>query len=55
MFWAIIYLTIALLAGLFAFGGFAAASAGAAQALFVVFLLLGLATAVAQTRNTTRK
>ncbi|CUH31789.1 Small integral membrane protein [Jannaschia seosinensis] len=45
MYWAVVFISISLLAGVFAFGGFAAASAGAAEILFVVFLALGLISA----------
>ena len=41
--WAITFLVIALLAALFGFGGVATAWAGAAQILFVVFLVLFVA------------
>jgi len=38
--WAIGFFIIALVAGLFGFGGIASASAGMAQILFVIFLVL---------------
>jgi uncharacterized membrane protein YtjA (UPF0391 family) len=38
--WALIFLVVALIAGTFGFGGFATASAGIAQLLFVVFFFL---------------
>jgi len=38
--WALIFLVVALVAGLLGFGGVAGASAGIAQALFYIFLLL---------------
>ncbi len=41
--WAIVFLSVASLSGLFAFAGIAAASAGIAQILFQLFLLLAVA------------
>ena len=38
--WALGFLVLALIAALFGFGGIASASAGIAQILFVVFLIL---------------
>lgn len=38
--WALTFLGIALIAGIFGFGGIASASAGIAQILFVIFLVL---------------
>lgn len=38
--WSILFLVLALIAGLFGFGGLASASAGIAKILFFVFLLL---------------
>ncbi len=38
--WALIFLVVALVAAVFGFGGVASASAGIAQILFFVFLLL---------------
>jgi uncharacterized membrane protein YtjA (UPF0391 family) len=38
--WAITFLIIALIAAVFGFGGIAAASAGIAKFLFVLFLVL---------------
>ncbi|MCL3880736.1 DUF1328 domain-containing protein [Marivita sp. GX14005] len=40
LYWAVIFLVIALIAALFGFGGIASASAGIAQILFYVFLAL---------------
>lgn len=37
---ALVFLVIALIAALFGFGGVASASAGIAQALFFIFILL---------------
>ena len=38
--WAITFLVVALIAGLFGFGGIASASVGIAQILFFVFIAL---------------
>ncbi|GIT92034.1 hypothetical protein JANAI62_24910 [Jannaschia pagri] len=38
--WAATFLAIAVISGLFAFGGIASASAGIAQILFVIFMTL---------------
>ncbi len=40
LYWAFIFLCVALIAAVFGFGGIATASAGVAQTLFFVFLLL---------------
>lgn len=40
LYWAAIFLTIALIAAVFGFGGIASASVGIAQILFFVFLVL---------------
>lgn len=40
LYWAAVFLVIALVAALFGFGGLAEASAGIAQILFVIFLIL---------------
>ncbi len=37
--WALMFLLVALVAGLFGFGGLASASVGIAQVLFFIFLL----------------
>ena len=42
LYWTLIFLGIALLAGLFGFGGVASASAGITKILFVIFLALFL-------------
>ncbi|MDZ4768012.1 MAG: DUF1328 domain-containing protein [Chloroflexota bacterium] len=44
--WAILFLVIALLAAVFGFGGIAGTAAGIAQLLFVVFLILFIASLV---------
>lgn len=38
--WALTFLVIAIIAGIFGFGGVAAASTGIAQVIFAVFLIL---------------
>jgi uncharacterized membrane protein YtjA (UPF0391 family) len=40
LYWAVIFFEIALIAALFGFGGIASASAGIAQILFFVFMVL---------------
>ena len=40
LYWALVFLVVAIIAGLFGFGGIASASAGIAQTLFFVFLVL---------------
>ena len=40
LYWALIFFVVALIAGAFGFGGIASASAGIAQILFVIFLIL---------------
>ncbi|MBY0333737.1 MAG: DUF1328 domain-containing protein [Acetobacteraceae bacterium] len=42
LYWTLIFLVIALVAGLFGFGGIATASAGIAKVLFAIFLVLFL-------------
>lgn len=44
--WTLIFLVVALVAGLFGFGGIASASAGMAKVLFAIFLVLFLASLV---------
>lgn len=46
--WALTFLIIALIAAAFGFGGIASASAGIAQILFFVFLLLFIGALVAR-------
>lgn len=43
LYYAVVFLVIALIAGLFGFGFIASTSAGIAQILFVVFLILFVA------------
>lgn len=38
--WAVVFFVVALIAGALGFGGIASASAGIAQVLFVIFLIL---------------
>lgn len=47
LYWALVFLVIALIAGLFGFGGVAATSMGMAQILFFIFIVLFLVTLVA--------
>jgi uncharacterized membrane protein YtjA (UPF0391 family) len=46
LYWAVVFLVIAIIAGLFGFGGIAEASVGIAQILFFIFLVLLIATLV---------
>lgn len=39
LYWAAVFFIIALIAGIFGFGGIAAASSGVAQVLFFLFLI----------------
>jgi uncharacterized membrane protein YtjA (UPF0391 family) len=48
LYWAAIFLVIAIVAGLLGFGGVASTSAGIARVLFGVFLILFLITAILQ-------
>jgi len=40
LYWALLFLVVAIVAGMFAFAGIAAAAAGIAKLLFVIFLVL---------------
>jgi uncharacterized membrane protein YtjA (UPF0391 family) len=40
LYWAVVFLVIAIIAALFGFGGIASASAGIAKILFFIFLIL---------------
>lgn len=42
LYWTLIFLVVALIAGLFGFGGIASASAGIAKILFGIFIVLFL-------------
>lgn len=44
LYWALVFLVVALVAGLLGFGGVASASIGIAQILFFIFLILFLVT-----------
>ena len=44
--WAIAFFVVALIAAVFGFGGIASASAGIAQILFFIFLVLFIATLI---------
>lgn len=46
LYYAVVFFIVALVAALFGFGGIASASAGIAQILFFVFLVLFVATLV---------
>lgn len=46
LYWTVIFLVVALVAGLFGFGGIASASAGIAKVLFGIFIVLFLASLV---------
>ncbi len=46
--WAITFLIVALIAALFGFGGIASASAGVAQILFGIFLVLFIVAMIAR-------
>lgn len=55
LYWALVFLVVALIAGALGFGGLASASAGIAQILFFVFLALLVISLVAHLmRRTTR-
>jgi uncharacterized membrane protein YtjA (UPF0391 family) len=49
--WALIFLATSLIAGIFGFGGIASASAGIAQVLFFIFLVLFLVAVVVRALN----
>jgi uncharacterized membrane protein YtjA (UPF0391 family) len=40
LYWAVVFFVIAIVAGLFGFGGIASASVGIAQFLFFIFVVL---------------
>jgi uncharacterized membrane protein YtjA (UPF0391 family) len=46
LYWALVFFVIALVAGLFGFGGIAASASGVAQILFTIFLILFLVSLV---------
>lgn len=43
LYWALIFFIVAIVAAVFGFGGLASASAGIAQVLFFIFLVLFIA------------
>jgi uncharacterized membrane protein YtjA (UPF0391 family) len=47
LYWALVFLVVALIAGALGFGGIASASVGIAQILFYVFLVLLLISLIA--------
>jgi uncharacterized membrane protein YtjA (UPF0391 family) len=51
LYWALVFFVVALIAGALGFGGIAAASAGIAQVLFVIFLILFVASLVLHFRG----
>jgi uncharacterized membrane protein YtjA (UPF0391 family) len=46
LYWTLIFIVVALVAGLFGFGGIASASAGIVKILFTVFVVLFLASLI---------
>ncbi|WP_187973209.1 DUF1328 family protein [Aquibium microcysteis] len=54
LYWTLIFLVLALLAGALGFGGLSSAAAGIAQVLFFVFLALLAWSLVAGLRRSTR-
>jgi len=46
LYWAAVFFVIALISGVFGFGGLATVSAGVAQVLFFVFLVLFVMTLI---------
>ncbi|WP_208351418.1 DUF1328 domain-containing protein [Pseudaestuariivita rosea] len=46
LYWAVVFFVVALIAAVFGFGGIASASAGIAQILFFVFLVLFVVTLI---------
>lgn len=46
LYWTLVFLVVALIAGLFGFGGIASASAGIAKVLFGIFIVLFLVSLV---------
>ena len=46
LYYAVLFFVVALIAAVFGFGGIASASAGIAQILFVIFLILFVATLI---------
>lgn len=48
LYYALVFLAVALIAALFGFGGIASASAGIAQVLFFIFIALFVITVIAR-------
>ncbi len=48
LYWTLVFLVVALIAGALGFGGVAATSAGIARVLFGIFLILFVVSAVVQ-------
>lgn len=48
LYWTLVFLVVAIIAGALGFGGIASASAGVARILFGIFLVLFLITAIMQ-------
>jgi uncharacterized membrane protein YtjA (UPF0391 family) len=48
LYWTVIFLIVALVAGALGFGGLASTSAGIARVLFGIFLILFIVTAIMQ-------
>lgn len=46
LYWALVFLVVALVSGLLGFGGLASTAAGIAQVLFGIFLIIFLVTLV---------
>lgn len=46
LYWAIVFFIISIIAGVFGFGGIAAASAGIAQILFYIFIAVFIVTLI---------
>ena len=46
LYWAVVFLVIAILAGVFGFGGLAAGAAGIAKILFMIFIILFIISAL---------
>jgi uncharacterized membrane protein YtjA (UPF0391 family) len=47
LYWAVIFLVVAIFAGVFGFGGISQAATGIAKILFLIFLVLFLVSLVA--------
>ncbi|MCA0943281.1 DUF1328 domain-containing protein [Yangia mangrovi] len=46
LYWALLFFVVAIVAAIFGFGGIASASAGIAQVLFFIFLVLFVVTLI---------